>query len=508
MVNVKIKKRKTQMVSKAEQMQLHREQIFQDKNYWKAIFKMVFPTMLATIITATYQVIDKLITTNFATGYLMNKYNPLIANHEVAKGIINIAMNYASVIMAMTFAFSLLISVGTSIKCSIALGQKNEKLVKENVGTGIISSLILAIILTIVMWFLAPIIIGFQSSNEPTIEEWKRNIIKDEALNYAHMITLGTLLLFGANFWIMLFRCEGRVIALICISLFTFAANIGLDFAVVFNFGLTGTAFGSLVIWLINIVVALYIVYTSKSHFRITWKHLRFRPRLTFGILSLGVVSLLENITEAVIIMFTANLIHYLPKPSGWDPQTAVYVSLSAAISPWLIILNSPMIGLGYGARALLGYAYGQKRYDRIWNYLWRLFIFLFAMLTILIIGIATLSPLMLKAFGVGHEIADHFWYLMLMQFGFYPLASFSYVGIVLFQSTGRPRLSLFFGIQRTIVMPIICITIGFNVAKLWNDGFYYYLFIGFVDLFACSFLLPILATIIYRNRHYFFQKN
>lgn len=297
---------------------------------------------------------------------------------------------------------------------------------------------------------------------------------------------------------------------LIFLSIFGFAANVALDFALVFSYGLEGTGFGSLIVWFFNIVIALYIVYKSKSHFRISWIHLRFRPRLALGILSLGVVSLLENITEAIIMMTTARLVHYLPIPptEGWDPSIAVYASLSGAISPWLILLNSPMIGLGYGARALIGYAYGQKKYEKIWNYMWRLFIFLFSMLLILIIFITIFSKMMLEAFGVNEIVAQHYRYYMLMQFGFYPLASFSYVGIILFQSTNRPKLALFFGMQRTIVMPIICIILGFYTAHWWNNGFYYYLFVGFVDLFASTILIPILGITIYRNRQYIFHKN
>ena len=386
------------------------------------------------------------------------------------------------------------------------MGQKNEQLIKDNVGTGIILSLTLAVVLSIVMWFLALPIIEFQASLKTGGQAWEKQIIIQEALNYSRIIIVGVVLLFGANFWIMLFRSEGRIITIILINLSGCLINIILDFALVEKWGMIGTAYPTLIAWCFYIICALIVVYKSKSHFQIGWKNLKFKWKLAISILALGFASLLENIAQALIIMTTARLLHNLPEPQVDNHQISVYVSLSSGIAPWLVILNAPIIGLGYGARSLVGYAYGQRNFKRIWHYMSRLFILLLAMLAMLVLIVIIFGQHMLMIFGVSESIAQTFKIYIIMQFAFYPLATFSYMAIILFQSTNHPKLALFSSIQRTIVMPTICLTLGFFVATWFQEGFYYYLFVGFIDLLASFILIPLLIGTIYKNRRFVFK--
>lgn len=61
--------------------------------------------------------------------------------------------------------------------------------------------------------------------------------------------------------------------------------------------------------------------------------------------------------------------------------------------------------------------------------------------------------------------------------------------------------MSLFASLQRTIIMPIVCLSLGYYIANVTHNGFYFYLFLGFIDLFAAVILLPLLGYIFWKAK-------
>ncbi|WP_342276268.1 MATE family efflux transporter [Spiroplasma endosymbiont of Nebria brevicollis] len=487
---------------------LKRQAIFTTAKPWKAIFMMVTPTIIAIIIFSTYQIFDKWIATQWGGNNIISNYsNPsLIIPTDQALKIINIATTYAAVPSSMMVAFALLISTGTGIKYSIAYGKNKRERMSQYLGNGFLLSFIISIIFMITMYFSCQSIIEFQAGSvsgatDPAI----RVIIIKEAVRFSRILILATPFLFFANFWISLLRSEGMMLWTILINVLACLVNLSLDFILVIpgKMGMEGTAYATIIAWASINLMAITIIWRSGSNIWFNLVHLKLKKAFVIGILLIGATSLLQNIAQSVLAMVTTKILNLLPPPDYHvgDSSIPVYVQLYGGIMPWLILINAPIIGITQGAQALVGYVYGTKDFNRVWQLMWRLTLLLLLLLIASFLLVVIAGQYMMHFFGVDLAMAEHFKIYIIMQFAFYPLATLHYIAVIFYQSVNRGKISLFASLQRTIIMPIICSGLGYVVAKSTADGFYFYLFIGFIDLFAAFILLPLLGYTFWKAR-------
>lgn len=487
---------------------LKRQAIFTTAKPWKAIFMMVTPTIIATIIFSTYQIFDKWIATQWGGDNIINNYSShgLIIFRDQALKIINIATTYAAVPSSMMVAFALLIATGTGVKFSIAYGKNKHESMSNYLGNGFLLSFITSIIFMITMYFSCQSIIEFQAgSASGTINPAMREIIIKEAVRFSRILILATPFLFFANFWISLLRSEGMMLWTILINVFACLINLSLDFIFVIpgKMGMEGTAYATIIAWASINLLAIVIIWHSGSNIRFNLVHLKLKKAVVIGILLIGATSLLQNIAQSILAMVTTKILNLLPPPDYCcgDSSIPVYVQLYGGIMPWLILINAPIIGITQGARALVGYVYGTKNFSRVWQLMWRLTLLLILLLIVSVLLVVIAGQYMMYFFGVNLPMAQHFKIYIIMQFAFYPLATLHYIAVIFYQSINRGKTSLFASMQRTIIMPIICLVLGYVVAKSTSDGFYFYLFVGFIDLFAALVLLPLLGYTFWKAR-------
>lgn len=484
--------------SKNLKARLRREAIFSNFSPWKAIFIMVMPTIISMLIFSTYQIFDKWIATQWGGGSIIANYPGINITPQEAIKIINIATTYAAVPSALMVAFSTLVSVGTAVKFSITYGKNNKEKMANYLGNGFILSFALSIIFMVVMYFVTVDIIKFQANGDNNVSDQAiKNIIETEAIHFSRALVLATPLLFFSNFWLVLLRSEGRVISNIVIIVISCVVNIALDFAFVigFNLGMIGTAFATIIAWFLNFVMAIGLIYYTGSNLIINFKHLRLKRALAVGILILGLTSLLQNAASGILAMVTTKLLNSLPPPTDYtsDSNIPIYVQLYGGIMPWLILINAPFIGVSQGSRALVAYVYGTKDYNRVWQITWRLFVLLFVLLCGSLLLVVAAGQYMMHFFGVDLKMANHFKTYIIVQFAFYPLATLHYISVIVLQGINRGKISLFASLQRTIIMPVICLALGYVIATKAQDGFYFYLMLGMIDVFAAIVLAPLL---------------
>lgn len=476
-----------------------RKNIFTNYSPWSAIFMMVTPTIISMMIFSTYQIFDKWIATQWGGGDVIGRYREVIdLPPSEALKIINIATTYAAVPASIAVAFAILVSIGTSVKFSIAYGNNSSDKMSNYVGNGFATSIITAVLFTTGMYFLIPLIINFQAGGSGvSVDPIIKDIINKEATRFSRIIILGSPLLFISNFWLNLLRSEGRVIANIIIILISCLTNIMLDFIFVIpgNLGMAGTGYATIISWFLIIVMSVLLVYYSGSNLRFGFHHLKLKKALVFGILLIGVSALLESAAQSVLAMFTTKILNTIPAPTDYpnDSNIPIYVQLYGGIMPWLILINAPIIGVSQGARSLVAYVYGTKNYYRVWQIIWRLIILLAVLLTISLLLVIIVGEYMMHAFGVDLAMAKHFKSYIIMQFAFYPLATLHFIAIIFYQGSNRGRIALFASLQKTVIMPTLCLSLGYLIAKATSNGFYFYMMVGFIDLFAAFVLLPLL---------------
>lgn len=486
-----------------------RETIFTSYKPWNAIFVMVAPTIISVVIFSTYQIFDKWIATQWGGGNIIARYGHItdISPTEALK-IINIATTYAAVPSSIAVAFSLLVSIGTSVKFSIAYGKNKGDKMAGYLGNGFLTSFITSIIFMIAMYFIIPSIIEFQAGtanvNNPAI----RNIIIDEATRFSRILILGSPLLFFSNFWLNLLRSEGRVISNIIIIVTSCVINIMLDFVFVIpgNLGMEGTAYATIISWFLIFGMSIGLIYYTGSSLKFQLRHLKLKKSLVIGILIIGLSSLLESAAQSLLAMITTKILNTLPPPIDYPnagSEIPVYVQLYGGIMPWLILINAPVIGVSQGARSLVGYVYGTRNYYRVWQIMWRLIVLILILLCLSLLLVVVAGQYMMNAFGVDLAMANHFKSYIIMQFAFYPLATLHFVAIIFYQGINRGKIALFASLQRTIVMPALSLGLGYLIAMQTANGFFFYMMVGFIDLFAAFILLPLLIHTFIKARPY-----
>lgn len=491
---------------------LKRQATFTIVKPWKAIFIMVIPPLIATIIFSTYQIFDKWIATQWGGQSIIDRYNNyqgsgIIIHAQQALKIINIATTYAAVPSAMMVSFALMVATGTGIKFSIAYGQNKRQQMSQYLGNGFLLSFLVSVFFMIVMYFGCQSIIEFQAGSDVGSDPIIRSIIIKEAVKFSQILILATPLLFLSYFLVSLLRSEGMMLWTILVNVAACLVNISLDFILVIpgNLGMEGTAYATITAWLSMNLFAIVVIWYSSDNLRFKISHLKLKWVVVMGILLIGATSLLQNIAQSILAMVTTKILNTLPPPdyNGGNSGIPVYVQLYGGIMPWLILINAPIIGITQGARSLIGYVYGAKDFNRVWQLMWRLTLLLLLLLVGSILLVVILGQYMMHFFGVDLAMAKFFKLYIIMQFAFYPLATLHYVAIIFYQSINRGNLSLFASLQRTIIMPIICLSLGYYVANVSQDGFYFYLFLGFIDLFAAFVLLPLLGYTFWKAKSF-----
>lgn len=492
---------------------LKRQAIFSTAKPWRAIFIMVTPPLIAVIIFSTYQIFDKWIATQWGGQSIIDRYSQssgITISAQEALKIINIATTYAAVPSSMMVAFALMVATGTGVKFSIAYGQNKREQMSQHLGNGFLMSFLVSIILMIIMYFSCQSIIEFQAGSDPGSDPIVREIIIKEAVRFSQILILATPLLFFAYFLVSLLRSEGMMLWTILINVAACLVNISLDFIFVIpgKLGMEGTAYATIIAWVSINLFSIATIWYSADNLRFKVGHLKLKWVIVTGILLIGATSLLQNIAQSILATVTTKILNILPRPDyhgGSDTGIPVYVQLYGGIMPWLILINAPIIGITQGARALIGYVYGSKDFGRVWELMWRLTLLLLLLLIASVLIVVIVGQYMMHAFGVDLEMATFFKIYIIMQFAFYPLATLHYVAVIFYQSINRGKLSLFASLQRTIIMPIICLSLGYYVANITHNGFYFYLFLGFIDLFAAVVLLPLLGYTFWKAKPFIY---
>lgn len=458
-------------------------------NPGRAIFIMVVPTILLILIFSTYQIFDKWIATRWGWGNIIYHYGHLtdITSNE-AMQIVSIALTYAMVPYLIAISFSLLFAINFT-------KNKIDKL-SNYLGNGSLIIFLFAIVFMIGMYFFIPLIIKFQDGLNSSTNPIIRDIIIDEAVRYSRILIFASPLLFLANFWVSLFCSQGKaLISLIIISI-SFTVNIIFSFIFVIpaNLGIEGTAYATIIAWFLICVIAMILIYYHDVNIRINFHKSKLKAKRLLEFFIIGATALLEGLALSILIMMTTKILNSLPPLINYPNKVtmSVYLQLYGGIMPWLVVFNSLAIGVSHGSRILVTYIHQARDYYFLWRVIWRLILILFVLLILGLMLVSIIGQYMMNAFGVRLAMAQDFKRYIIIYFAFYPLATLHFGAILFYQGIKRYKTALFVSLIRTIIMPALCLSLGFIFARDTSDGFYFYMLAGFIDLFSAFLLVPI----------------
>ena len=298
----------------------------------KAVAKMAIPSVISSLVTVVYNMAD-----TFFVGQTGD------AMQVAAVGLTN-------PIFIFLMAFANMFGMGGSAIASMALGEKNEKRVKNTSAFITYGSFIIGIIFMLVLYLFMNPILHLFGANTQTYELAK---------GYTFHIAYGAPFIIWSAASSFVVRAEGASKEAMIGSMIGTIANIVLDPLFISGLGM-GAAGAAIATTIGNILASLYFLWyflKKTKVFSIHPKYFTFKNRIVTGVCFTGLPTAIFSVLMSVsMIILNQILVSY-----GNAPVAAIGIVFKANM--FVVFLQ---MGLANGVQPLLGYNYGagnQKRF-------------------------------------------------------------------------------------------------------------------------------------------------
>lgn len=299
------------------------------------LFKLAAPAILAQIINALYNIVDRM----------------YIGNIEGIGKLALTGVGLTFPVIILISAFSILVGMGGAPIAAIRMGEKNNKAAEKIMGNCFVLLLFFSVILTVFfLIFKHPLLYMFGASDS-TISY---------ADDYLTIYLTGTVFVqfsLGMNCFITTqgFSTVGMLSVLIGAVL-----NIVLDplFIFVFGMGVRGAAIATVFSQGCSALFVVGFLLSKKSMLQFHLKNFKVDFKLIGPVLALGLSPFIMQATESLVnITLNASLQHY-----GGD----LYVGAMTIIGSVIQTVLMPMQGLTQGAQPIISYNFGAGNFNRV----------------------------------------------------------------------------------------------------------------------------------------------
>ena len=304
----------------------------------KAVATMAIPSVISSLVTVVYNMAD--------TFFVGQTEDPL----QVA------AVSLTNPIFILFMAFANMFGMGGSAVASMALGEQNQKRMKQVSAFITYASLAVGILFALVLvGFMQPILSIF-GANEETYAL---------ARGYVFHISYGAPFIIWSAAASFVVRSEGASKEAMIGSMIGTIANIVLDPVLISGFHL-GAAGAAVATTLGNILASLYYLWyfvKKSNNFSIGIRNLTCRYGIFSGICSCGLpTAIFSTLMSVSTIVLNQILVAY-----GNAPVAAIGIVFKANM-----FITFLQMGLANGVQPLLGYNFGsgdKKRFQDIAAY-------------------------------------------------------------------------------------------------------------------------------------------
>ncbi len=314
---------------------MNRAKLLGEEKISKLLFTFSIPAIIGMLVTALYNVVDRIFIGNAA---------------DIGKdGIAGITIGMP--IMIFMMALGMLIGIGGGSLAALRLGEGKKTEADHILGNAISGIILLSFVFAVSSFiFIKPLLTLFGASDE----------ILPYAVSYLRIILVGatfsSLTMCLNNF----IRVDGRPKIAMATMIIGALINVVLDplFIFVFKWGISGAAFATILSQLISLMWTLHYFLSGKSHMKVFLKNLRIELVLLFKIMSIGLPSFLMQVANT----FVNILLNVRLSQLGGD----IAISAMGIVSSLQMLLIMPILGINQGVQPIIGFNYGAKKLDRV----------------------------------------------------------------------------------------------------------------------------------------------
>lgn len=304
----------------------------------KAVATMAIPSVISSLVTVVYNMAD--------TFFVGQTGDPL----QVA------AVSLTNPIFILFMAFANMFGMGGSAAASIAMGEKNEKRMKNVSSFIIYASFIVGIFFAVILLIFSKPILQIFGANNQTY---------DLAYGYLFHISYGAPFIIWSAAASFVVRAEGASKEAMIGSMIGTIVNIVLDPIMISGLHM-GAAGAAIATTIGNILASLYYVWyfiKKSNYFSIHSRYFKWKDKILTNVCSSGFPTAIFSVLMSVsTIVLNQILVVY-----GNAPVAAIGIVFKANM-----FITFLQMGLANGVQPLLGYNFGSgdiKRFREVESY-------------------------------------------------------------------------------------------------------------------------------------------
>ena len=350
------------------------ENILGTEKISKLILKFSIPSIISMVVNALYNIVDQIFI-GWGVGYLGNG-----------------ATNVVSPISVIAMSLSFMIADGGAAYMSLKLGEKK----KEDASRGVANAITMAIFVSLILFSIGMIFLP-QLLNLFGCTDG----LREYALGYGRVIVIGLPFYILGSALNGMIRADGAPKYAMASMVIGAILNIILDpiFILVGKWGVQGAAWATVISQFVTFI--LNIIYIKKfKTVDIKKEYFKFRPKVGFKVLSLGVSSFITQMSFVFLISIQNNLLGKYGAESKFGAD--IPITVLGIVMKINQILTSIIIGLAVGAQPIIGYNYGAGKFDRVKNTIKTVIKSTLTVSTVAFILFQTIPDKLISIFGSG----------------------------------------------------------------------------------------------------------
>ena len=301
----------------------------------KLMLKMAVPALVGQVVNLLYNIVDRIY-----IGHL-----PEVGGTALTGGGL-----FTPILMLLT-AFAMLAGAGGAPRAAIAMGKGDKEAAEKIMGNCFTVLMILAVVLTSVLYFAAPTLLRLFGASAATLPY---------AVTYGRIYILGSvfvLTVMGMNTFI---TTQGFAQISMLTTVIGAVINIVLDPILMFGLkmGVAGAAVATVLSQAVSALWILKFLTGKKTILRLKASNLKLVPSVILPCLGLGISSFVMVSTESILsVSFTSSLSRF-----GGDVAVGAMTVLTSINQ----LITMPLSGICQGGQPLISYNYGAKKLDRV----------------------------------------------------------------------------------------------------------------------------------------------